>query len=446
MSGALHHSVLLAGLLTFASVGAASQTPQSDSTRPTTTGAPAPRPGAVDSALERRVHQVASNLRCPVCQGLSILDSPSELAQDMKRLVREQLAAGRSQQEIEQYFIARYGEWVLLKPSAHGANLTVWLLPALLIIGGGLFLGFVVRRWIRQSAVPAESGATTSYVAPPVGTPAELQARRDILLRTLAELDDDFSDDKVTKEDYDALKQRDEAELVAVRRALKEAIAAERGPAKSKRAAPTAAARPRRFHPALTWGAGIVVFGVVAALSLSGAVKPRGEGSITGFDPNEGQASQPDAGPAESPADAAKRTALEARVAKDSNDYAALLQLGHIYLKMQQLSPAAAVNMKAVQLRPRAKETGEAFAHLGMILWGANELDAGIQAIDQALLLSPDLPEALLYKGIILFAGANDPKGAVTAWERYLEVAPPDAETQRVRGMLEGARQAAASR
>jgi cytochrome c-type biogenesis protein CcmH/NrfG len=78
-----------------------------------------------------------------------------------------------------------------------------------------------------------------------------------------------------------------------------------------------------------------------------------------------------------------------------------------------------------------------------MILWGANELDAGLQSLEQALLLSPDLPEALLYKGILLFAGANNPGGAVSAWERYLAVAPPGAETARVRGMLEAARQQA---
>ena len=99
--------------------------------------------------------------------------------------------------------------------------------------------------------------------------------------------------------------------------------------------------------------------------------------------------------------------------------------------------------MKAVQLRPRAKESAEAFAHLGMILWGANELEPGLQAIEQALALSPDLPEALLFKGIILFAGANKPREAISAWERYLEVAPPGAETARVRGMLEMAREQA---
>jgi cytochrome c-type biogenesis protein CcmH/NrfG len=95
-----------------------------------------------------------------------------------------------------------------------------------------------------------------------------------------------------------------------------------------------------------------------------------------------------------------------------------------------------------VQLRPRAPETAEAFAHLGMILWNMNETEAGLRSIENALYLSPDLPEALLYKGIILFAGANDPAAAATAWERYLEVAPPGAETERVRAMLQAARSA----
>lgn len=370
-----------------------------------------------DTALERRVSEVASNLRCPVCQGLSILDSPSELAQDMKRVVREQLAAGRTRSQIESLFVQSYGEWVLLKPPPHGANLTVWLGPALLLVGGGLVLFFAVRRWVRRSG---------EQPAAPPGTSGELLARREVLRRSLIELQTDLAEGKITQADYDALKQRDEAELAAVRAALK-TTKPDRGVAP--------APGGRRMHPAVGWVVGTVVFGAVAVLSLRGAVAPREEGgSITGIQFDDS------AGP---PADNPRLAELEARVARDSNDYPALLELGHLYMQQQRLKPAADVSMKAVQLRPRAKETAEAFAHLGMILWGANELDAGLQAIEQALLLSPDLPEALLYKGIMLFAGANKPREAVSAWERYLEVAPPGAETTRVRRMLEAARQAA---
>jgi cytochrome c-type biogenesis protein CcmH len=412
---------------------------------PAATPTPQPPPSGaasapVDSALERRLIQIASNLRCPVCQNLSILDSPSELAQDMKRLVRDQLVQGRSKEEIEQYFIARYGEWVLLKPAAHGATLTVWVLPAVMLLGGALLVWFAVRRWTRPVGAPVAEAA----VAAPVvvsGTPAELISRRDALRRILAELDEDFAEGKVTQEDYESLRRHDEAELAAVRTALKQSKSAERKPA------PVAAGKAagRRLHPALAWTGGVVVFGIAAAVSLSGALRARGQDdSITGLqfgDTSSGGAVAPG-----SDIDPAQLAALEARVARDSNDYPALLEVGHLYLRMQRLKPAADVSMRAVQLRPRAKETSEAFAHLGMILWSADEIDAGLQSLEQALRLSPDLPEALLYKGIILFAGANNPREAIKAWERYLEVAPPGAETARVRAMLQGARQAVGER
>lgn len=377
---------------------------------------------AADTALERRVREVASNLRCPVCQGLSILDSPSELAQDMKRLVREQVAAGKSPQEIEAFFVTRYGEWVLLKPPAHGANLTVWLGPALLLVAGGLMLWVAVKRWVRRG-----SDRTAPVVA---GTAAELLARREVLRRSLSELQADLADGKLAPADYETLKARDEAELAAVRTALKTT--------KPERAATPAPAGGRRMHPAITWGIATVLFGAVAVLSLRGAVAPRQEGeTITGVRLNDGS----DAGEAQPPADNPRVGELETRVARDSNDFAALIELGHLYLQQQRLQPAADVSMKAVRLRPSSKETAEAFAHLGMILFGANEVDAGLQSLDQALSLSPDLPEALLYKGILLFAGANKPGEAIGAWERYLAVAPPGAETARVRAMLEAARQ-----
>ena len=373
-----------------------------------------------DTAVERRVQEIGSNLRCPVCQGLSIVDSPSELAQDMKRVVREQVVAGKSRAEIEAFWIERYGVWVLLKPPASGANLTVWLGPFALLAVGGVVLYIAVRRWVQRGAeqVPAPSGTT-----------AELAERREVLRRSLEELQADFAQGKITQADFEALKARDEAELAAVRAALKTT--------KPQRA-PTATASTgkRRFHPAAGWAIGTIVFGAVAVLALRGSVAERGEGgSATGIQFGEGAAEEP----AENP----RVTELEAKIARDSNDHAALVELGHLYMQQQRLQAAADVSMKAVQLRPRAKESAEAFAHLGMILWGANELEPGLQAIEQALMLSPDLPEALLYKGIILFAGANKPREAISAWERYLEVAPPGAETARVRGMLEMAREQA---
>jgi tetratricopeptide (TPR) repeat protein len=98
------------------------------------------------------------------------------------------------------------------------------------------------------------------------------------------------------------------------------------------------------------------------------------------------------------------------------------------------------VNLKAVQLQPDAEGTAEAFAHLGMILWSTGEPDAALKSLDKALFLHPDLPEALLYQGIILFTAERDMPRAAAVLQRYLDVAPPSANTARVKGMLDAAR------
>ena len=100
-----------------------------------------------DPVLEAKTKTVASELRCPVCQGLSIQDSPSELAQQMRTVVKERLASGQSEQEVKDYFISKYGEWILLEPQAHGFNLLVYALPALLVVGGAGLIVLLVRRW-----------------------------------------------------------------------------------------------------------------------------------------------------------------------------------------------------------------------------------------------------------------------------------------------------------
>lgn len=109
------------------------------------------------ASLDARTQAVASELRCPVCQGLSIQDSPSELAQEMKGLVREQLAAGKSPEQVKQYFIDKYGEWILLEPKPRGVNLLVYLLPIAVVAGGGLFVWRFVRRLTAQES-PAPQG------------------------------------------------------------------------------------------------------------------------------------------------------------------------------------------------------------------------------------------------------------------------------------------------
>ena len=100
-----------------------------------------------DPALEARAIKLSDELRCPVCQGLSIHDSPSPLAQDMKNLIRSQVASGMTDAEVEQYFVSKYGEWVLLEPTTEGINILVYALPFLALVAGGGFIAVAVRRW-----------------------------------------------------------------------------------------------------------------------------------------------------------------------------------------------------------------------------------------------------------------------------------------------------------
>ncbi len=102
--------------------------------------------------IEAQTRELASELRCPVCQGVSIEDSPTELARQMKSVIRGQLREGKAPEQVRAYFVSRYGEWILLRPEARGFNLAVYLLPiAMLLVGAGVIV-WSVRRWTRPPA------------------------------------------------------------------------------------------------------------------------------------------------------------------------------------------------------------------------------------------------------------------------------------------------------
>ena len=113
--------------------------------------------------LDQRVHDVASQLKCLVCQGESVADSPATLSLQMRGVIRQQLQSGKSEQEVIQYFVSRYGDRILLSPPWQGFTLLAWLIPIALMFGGILLLFVVLRSWQSQSdkesidAVRAES-------------------------------------------------------------------------------------------------------------------------------------------------------------------------------------------------------------------------------------------------------------------------------------------------
>ena len=99
-----------------------------------------------DSLLEARTVAVARTLRCPVCQGESIQESPADLAQQMRILVRDMLREGKTPDEIRAYFVERYGEWILLEPKMTGLNIALYVLPVVLVIVGTFGIFVFVRR------------------------------------------------------------------------------------------------------------------------------------------------------------------------------------------------------------------------------------------------------------------------------------------------------------
>jgi len=128
-------------------------------------GVPQGRPIA-GAELERQTMHLASELRCPVCQGLAIGDSPSLMAANMKAQARELLAQGYTEEQILNYFEKSYGQFVLLKPKFQGVNALVWILPvAALAIG---FLLVVVKAKRLESApvpVATADAAEDPYLA-----------------------------------------------------------------------------------------------------------------------------------------------------------------------------------------------------------------------------------------------------------------------------------------
>jgi cytochrome c-type biogenesis protein CcmH len=121
----------------------------------------------LDAQREARVQRLGKQLRCPVCQGVSIADSPSSMARAQLDKVRELVAEGKTDDEIYQYFIARYGEWALLSPSKQGVTSVLWLAPVILLLFGVLFIVMLAKKKpAAAAAVPAAAAAPAEEADP----------------------------------------------------------------------------------------------------------------------------------------------------------------------------------------------------------------------------------------------------------------------------------------
>jgi cytochrome c-type biogenesis protein CcmH len=108
-------------------------------------------PASADPVLEKKMTEIAAELRCLVCQNQTIADSNADLAVDLRRQVREMLQQGKGQQEILDYMTARYGDFVLYRPPLKGTTAVLWFAPGVLLVFGAVVLVIVLRRRARLS-------------------------------------------------------------------------------------------------------------------------------------------------------------------------------------------------------------------------------------------------------------------------------------------------------
>ena len=105
-----------------------------------------------DAPTERRLKDLAAELRCLVCQNQTIADSNAPLALDLRNQIRTQIALGRSDDQIREYMVQRYGDFVLYRPPFKATTAVLWLGPLLLIaLGAGIFIGVVRKRRVEEN-------------------------------------------------------------------------------------------------------------------------------------------------------------------------------------------------------------------------------------------------------------------------------------------------------
>ncbi|MBI2217699.1 MAG: cytochrome c-type biogenesis protein CcmH [Candidatus Rokubacteria bacterium] len=387
---------------------------------------------SVEDDLERRMREVASGLRCPVCQNLSVADSTSEMAREMRALIADELRAGKSPEQIRAYFVEKYGQWILLSPTARGFGLLVWLLPALAGAGGLGAAVWVIRRWARRSA-PAERppvdetrAARLRALVASDEVPGNLSAEERRTIETLRELAFDHQAGKLSDADYEELRAlyesraidvatssaraRAERRLAELEAALAAFDAEAASPAPSSRAT-----RPRTWR----WVAGgvfLLGFSVALGVFLTTAIQVRGDGSITGG--------------------ALTGTGSETALAA-SRDVHALLAAGEQAMQAQDYTRASAVFRRVLEL-DASEPTAHAF--LGLILLRAGHTEQALGSFERALEKDPISAPALWGKGLVLYESLGRPAEALHVWQTLLALKISDEDRKHVTSVMDEAR------
>ena len=390
--------------------------------------ASSPLHAAAPADIDDRTREIATELRCVVCQNLSVADSPSEMAQQMRAIVREQVQAGKTTDEIKEFFVSKYGEWVLLRPKTTGFSALLWILPYVALGIGMLAALWFIRRWTvkkrRSDTLPQASAAESqasgdalrqNFLLPDIEDEtqrAQLLRERGRLRDELNELEFDFLSGKLSEPDYAALKRDIETKGGLVMQQLASVPAAVKAiPQERKIKSPQDPAAHSRFKrwQLITGGLFLTLFGLTLGVMLTQAIRPRqGEGdTMTG--------------------------GFMTGTPQVSGATGAALAEGKQAFERQEFPKAIEAFKKVLAADPGDPE---AHSYMGFILMQAGHGDGALLAFEKALSRAPNLPMALWGKGMVLYQDKKDFTGARAIFERLLTMVPPGDERNEIAKVL----------
>ncbi len=380
-------------------------------------------PAVAGEDLEDRMREIASGLRCPVCQNLSVADSSSEMAREMRALIVDQLRVGKRPEEIRAYFVSKYGQWILLSPTPRGVGLVVWIVPTLGAVAGLGGAAWVLRRWSRRGSAPpppvdAAALARIREAVQAGDSLAALTPEEARQVEALRELQFDYRAGKLSTPDYEELRALYESRAAA-------ALAGARRPPRKAAAevSMTAPAVPASVGPAprvwrwVTAALFLVGFGAALGYFLPQSVRARGDGSPTG--------------------DFLTGTREEtARAA--APDLPVLLQRGRQAMDAGEWDRAIGFFRRALEVDP---DEPTAHASLGLILHRAGHPARALKSFERALARDPTSPPALWGKGLVLYESLGKTAEAIRTWEALLAQEISKEDRDHVLSILAEARQ-----
>jgi cytochrome c-type biogenesis protein CcmH len=390
-----------------------------------------PLSAATAPDIDDQTRAIAQELRCVVCQNLSVADSPSEMAQQMRGVVREQLQAGKTSQQVKDFFVSKYGEWVLLAPTTQGFSLLVWVLPFVVLIAGVACGLWFIRRWSAKKSgdkgavanselltrVRSEAASDKALAIDPEDSSphAQLLQERARLYTELKELEFDYQAGKLAESDYTALKLEIENKAVGVLQQLDSLLSSQTLASQSvgrqttdKKRISNETRKTYRGWQLATGGVLLLLFGLTLGIALTNSLRPREstEDSITGgFLTGTG-----------------------------GSESAQFLQQGKSAFAKQDWPKAIEAFKQALAADPNQPE---AHAYMGFILVQAGHADGALMAFDKALSQAPNFPMALWGKGMVLLRDKQDHSGARQVLEKLAQLLPAGAERSEVEKVIQ---------